>query len=27
MRSGNVIGEIDGQSATERRLLEMEMSK
>jgi ribose transport system ATP-binding protein len=27
MRSGNVIGEIDGPSATERRLLEMEMSK
>lgn len=27
MRSGSVIGEIDGQSATERRLLEMEMSK
>jgi ABC-type sugar transport system ATPase subunit len=27
MRSGNIVGEVEGSKATEGRLLEMEMSK
>jgi hypothetical protein len=27
MRSGNIVGEVEGSKATESRLLEMEMSK